>query len=120
MDLPGYGYAKVPKAITSNWQELIESYLVGRDALKLAVLLIDSRRGWMPKDIELREWLEEREQPYVVVVTKVDKLKSQKEKQQSQRALREGYSGELLECSAVTGRGVREIWQTITTKSKTP
>jgi len=120
VDLPGYGYAKVPKAITSNWQELIESYLVGRDALKLAVLLIDSRRGWMPKDIELREWLEEREQPYVVVVTKVDKLKSQKEKQQSQRALREGYSGELLECSAVTGRGVREIWQTITTKSKTP
>jgi GTP-binding protein len=120
VDLPGYGYAKVPKAITSNWQELIESYLVGRSALKLAVLLIDSRRGWMPKDIELREWLESQQQPYVVVVTKVDKLKSQKEKHQSQGALREGYSGEMLECSAVTGRGVREIWQTITTKSKTP
>ncbi len=120
VDLPGYGYAKVPKAITSNWQELIESYLVGRDALKLAVLLIDSRRGWMPKDIELREWLEEQQQPFIVVVTKADKLKTQKEKHQSQRALREGYSGEMLECSAVTGRGVREIWQTITTKSKTP
>jgi GTP-binding protein len=119
VDLPGYGYAKVPKAITSNWQELIESYLVGREALKLAVLLIDSRRGWMPKDIELREWLEAQQQPFIVVVTKVDKLKTQKEKHQSQRALREGYSGEMLECSAVTGRGVREIWQTITTKSKT-
>ena len=120
VDLPGYGYAKVPKAITSKWQELIEGYLIGRSALKLAILLIDSRRGWMPKDIELREWLESQNQPYVVVVTKVDKLKSQREKHQSQAALREGYSGELLECSAVTGRGVREIWQTITTKSKTP
>ncbi len=120
VDLPGYGYAKVPKAITSNWQALIEGYLVGRSALKLAILLIDSRRGWMPKDIELREWLEAQKMPYVVVVTKVDKLKSQREKHQSQAALREGYSGELLECSAVTGRGVREIWQTITTKSKTP
>lgn len=119
VDLPGYGYAKVPKAITSNWQELIESYLIGRDALKLAVLLIDSRRGWMPKDIELREWLEERQQPFIVVVTKVDKLKTQKEKHQSQKALRQGFSGEMLECSAQTGRGVREIWQTITTKSKT-
>jgi GTP-binding protein len=120
VDLPGYGYAKVPKAITNNWQELIESYLVGRSALKLAILLIDSRRGWMPKDVELREWLEAQQQPYAVVVTKIDKLKSQKERHQSQGALRQGYSGELLECSAVTGRGVREIWQTITTKSKTP
>jgi GTP-binding protein len=120
VDLPGYGYAKVPKAITSNWQGLIEGYLVGRSALKLAILLIDSRRGWMPKDIELREWLEAQGQRYIVVVTKVDKLKSQKEKHQSQAAIRDGFSGELLECSAVTGRGVREIWQTITTKSKTP
>jgi GTP-binding protein len=120
VDLPGYGYAKVPKAITSNWQELIESYLVGRDALKLAVLLIDSRRGWMPKDVELREWLEAQQLPYIVVVTKVDKLESHKERHQSQGALRKDYSGELLECSAVTGRGVREIWQTITTKSKNP
>lgn len=119
VDLPGYGYAKVPKAITSNWQELIESYLVGRPALKLAVLLIDSRRGWMPKDIELREWLEEQQLPFIVVVTKVDKLKSHKERHQSQQ-LRQGFGGEMLECSAVTGRGVREIWQTITTKSKTP
>jgi len=106
VDLPGYGYAKVPKAITANWQELIESYLVGR-------------RGWMPKDIELREWLEEQQQPFVVVVTKVDKLKSHKDKHASQASLRKDYTGEMLECSAVTGRGVREIWQTITTKSKT-
>ncbi|MEP7354027.1 MAG: ribosome biogenesis GTP-binding protein YihA/YsxC [Acidobacteriota bacterium] len=119
VDLPGYGFAKVPKAITVEWKGLIESYLVDRQALQLSVLLIDSRRGWMPKDIELREWLEFNNRRFIVVVTKVDKLKTQKERHQSLKALREGFSGEMLECSAVTGRGVREIWQAITT-IKTP
>jgi GTP-binding protein len=113
VDLPGYGFAKVPKEISSEWKGLIEAYLKKRESLSLAVLLIDARRGWMEKDIELREWLEANRRPYVVAVTKIDKLKSQKEKHQSRKALREGYSGELLECSAVTGRGVREIWQAI-------
>ena len=113
VDLPGYGYAKVPKEITSEWKALIEAYLTERQSLQLAVLLLDARRGWMEKDVELREWLESQHRPYVVVVTKIDKLKSQKERHESRKALREGYSGELLECSAVTGKGVREIWQAI-------
>jgi GTP-binding protein len=73
----------------------------------------------MEKDVELRDWLEFRERPYLVVATKIDKLKSQKERHQSLRALREGFSGEVLECSAITGRGVREIWQAIS-KIKKP
>jgi GTP-binding protein len=113
VDLPGYGFAKVPLEIRSKWQGLIESYLLDRKPLKLCALLLDSRRGWTPKDVELRLWLEHHKLPYVVIVTKVDKLKSQKERHHSQSALREGYSGEWLECSAVTGRGVREIWQAI-------
>ena len=68
----------------------------------------------MEKDVELRDWLEFHNRPYLVVGSKIDKLKSQKERQQSLSALRKNYSGELLECSAVTGRGVREIWQAIT------
>ena len=67
----------------------------------------------MAKDIELRNWLESHQRSYLVVVTKADKLKSQQEKHKSRSALRQGYSGEILECSAVTGRGVREIWQAI-------
>jgi GTP-binding protein len=113
VDLPGYGFAKVPQEIRSEWKGLIEAYLERRKSLRLAVLLLDARRGWMKKDVELREWLEANNRPYVVVVTKIDKLKSQKERHQSTKALRDGYTGELLECSAETGRGVREIWQAI-------
>jgi len=113
VDLPGYGFAKVPQNISRQWKPLIERYLLDRGALKLAVILLDARRGWMPSDVELRQWLEAHGRDYLVVVTKVDKLKSQKERHQSLGALRRDYAGEWLECSAVTGRGMREIWQAI-------
>jgi len=118
VDLPGYGFAKVPPQISRQWKNLIEQYLQDRPGLLLAVLLVDSRRGWMEKDVELRNWLEAHAVPYLVVATKVDKLKSQKERHQSLKALRAGYSGEMLECSALSGRGVREIWQAITKQKK--
>ncbi|MBZ5604082.1 MAG: ribosome biogenesis GTP-binding protein YihA/YsxC [Acidobacteriia bacterium] len=113
VDLPGYGFAKVPQEKSREWKALIEKYLSDRNALRLCVILLDARRGWMEKDIELRDWLEHNGLPYVVAATKVDKLKSQRERHHSLRALRNGYSGEILECSATTGRGVREIWQAI-------
>jgi GTP-binding protein len=113
VDLPGYGFAKAPKKIASEWRQLSEQYLLQRQQLRLLVLLVDSRRGWMEKDLELKDWLESHGVPYMVAATKIDKLKSQKERHQSLRALREGYSGEILECSAHSGRGVREIWQAI-------
>jgi len=113
VDLPGYGFAKVPSTISRQWKPLIERYLLDRGALKLAVLLLDARRGWMESDIELRRWLEEHGRNYLVVVTKTDKLKSQKERHQSWNALRRAYAGEWIESSAVTGRGMREIWLAI-------
>jgi GTP-binding protein len=113
VDLPGYGYAKVPKRITQEWKALIDSYLINRGALRLSLIVLDARRGWMEKDLELKEWLEAQGRPFAAVATKIDKLKTQKERHASRRALREGYAGEVLECSAETGQGVREIWQAI-------
>ena len=71
---------KFPRHITKEWKELIESYLLGRGALRLAILVLDARRGWMEKDVELKDWLEAHGRPYLVVATKVDKLKTQKER----------------------------------------
>ena len=112
-DLPGYGFAKVPKEITNSWKQLIDQYLTGRGSLRLSVIVLDARRGWMEKDIELRDWLECHGRRYIVAATKFDKLKSQSERHKSLKDLREGYAGEIFECSVVTGRGVREIWQAI-------
>jgi len=113
VDLPGYGYAKAPKAVTREWQKVIEAYLLHRKSLSLGVLLLDSRRGWMEPDLELKRWMERHGRPYIVVATKVDKL-NQKERSQSQRAFRAQYpEGEIIWFSAVSGQGVKELWQTI-------
>lgn len=112
-DLPGYGYARVPKEIRAEWKGLIEQYLTRRQPLKLCVLLLDSRRGWMEKDLELKEWLEFQQRPYVVVATKIDKL-NKREEHSGLAAIRKQLAGaQPVAFSAVTGRGVREIWQAI-------
>jgi GTP-binding protein len=116
VDLPGYGYAQVSQEQTQRWGRLIEQYLKRREPLALSVLLLDARRGWMEMDLELRRWLEFHGRKYIVVATKIDKLKTQKERARSMATLREPYpEGEPVLFSAVTGQGVREIWQAIQT-----
>ncbi len=113
VDLPGYGYARVPQAQTREWKQLIETYLTQRETLKLCLLILDARRGWMPQDLDLKRWLEAQDRDYLVIVTKTDKLKNQSEQQRGLAAVRRGTAEPLL-FSAQTGRGVREIWQAIT------
>ena len=112
VDLPGYGYAKVPLDIVASWKALIESYLLNRKSLELCVMILDTRRGWMDKDRELKEWLEAQGRPYLVAATKVDKL-NQSELHKGLASIRKESSGEIFPVSATTGRGVRELWQTI-------
>jgi len=111
VDLPGYGYARVPLASKDEWARLIEHYLQERKTLKLSFLILDARRGWMEKDLDLKNWLEANHHPYVVVASKMDKL-NQAEQQRGLKAIRQ--HAEPLPFSALTGRGVREIWQAIT------
>ena len=117
VDLPGYGYARVSKDRTLEWKKLIESYLLEREVLDLCILVLDARRGWMEKDLDLKQWLEAHGKPYLVVATKVDKL-NQSERQRSLADLSKGHGEPVLSCSAITGRGVREIWQAMTTKTR--
>ena len=113
VDLPGYGYAKVPAAIQKEWKFLIESYLYDRASLRLCVLLLDARRGWMDRDLELKHWLETRDRRYLVAATKTDKL-TQRELHQAVTAIRAQADGvEIMPISSTNGRGVRELWQTI-------
>jgi len=113
VDLPGYGYARAPARRQQSWGRLAESYLLARPNLVLSFLLLDARRGWMEKDLELKRWLEFHQQRYLVIATKIDKLKSQ-QLQRALVAIRQQLSdSDPVAFSALTGQGVREIWQAI-------
>jgi GTP-binding protein len=113
-DLPGYGYAQVSLEERAQWKDLIESYLLSRDSLALSFLLLDARRGWMDKDLELKSWLEFHNRRYQVIVTKVDKLKSNNQLKNGMAAIQSHlYGQQAIPFSAIDGRGVREIWQII-------
>ena len=75
VDLPGYGFAKVPENVRKQWQRLIESYLQERESLRNVVLIVDSRHGPTEQDRQLKEWLDYYERPVLIVASKVDKLK---------------------------------------------
>ena len=75
VDLPGYGFAKVPETVRQQWQRLIEAYLQERESLRNVVLIIDSRHGPTSQDRQLKEWLDYYDRPVLIVASKIDKLK---------------------------------------------
>ena len=114
VDLPGYGFARVSKEVKIQWRRLIEQYLLDRKSLLLCLLVLDARRGWMEPDLELKKWLEFHNRRYMVIATKTDKLKTQKEQRLGVDSVRShSPDKELLPFSAEKCRGVREIWQAI-------
>lgn len=74
VDLPGYGFAKAPKDVVKNWQNLINMYLVGRASLRRVFLLIDSRHGIKKIDEEIMDMLDKAAVTYQIVLTKIDKI----------------------------------------------
>lgn len=115
VDLPGYGYAKVSKAERRRWKELVESYLVGRDALRAAVLLQDLRRDVSEDETLLLEWLAERDVPAILALTKVDKLKPMRRAQRMRRlaAAVDLPRERVVATSAETGLGIPDLWRAI-------
>ena len=75
MDLPGYGFAKVPGRIKSTWDAMIEAYLLEREGLQMVVVLVDGEIGPTKLDIQMLDWLRHHEVPHHVVATKHDKVK---------------------------------------------
>jgi len=79
VDLPGYGYAKVSKKIRAQWQPMVELYLSKRTSLLGLVLLIDIRRDPGKEELDLVKWLESHGMPYLIILTKADKLSKTKQ-----------------------------------------
>ena len=75
VDLPGYGYARVPESVQRKWQNLVEAYLSERETLRNVVLIIDCRHNPTLQDRQLLEWLEYYQRPSLIVASKIDKLK---------------------------------------------
>ena len=74
VDLPGYGFAKVPKAMQNSWQSLISSYLEQRETLRCVVVIMDIRHEPKSQDTQLIQWLKQHSIPCLPVYTKIDKV----------------------------------------------
>lgn len=115
VDLPGYGFAKVPREVRDRWGPLIESYLSGTPELLGVVLLVDARRGIAADDERLIDYLARTGLPTLVALTKTDKL-NRSGQVAAARKVREALGvdeDQLLSTSARTGEGVDTLWESM-------
>ena len=115
VDLPGYGYAKVPVSVRKKWGPMIETYLSGRNTLKAVVVILDIRRTPQQEELNLLGWLSHYAIAAIVVLTKTDKISKNKAAQQH-RHIAHALSTDpkdLILFSAKTRRGRDDLWQAI-------
>ena len=117
VDLPGYGYAKVPESVRRQWGPMIERYLTTRNTLRGVVLILDIRRIPREEELNFIDWLALHGRPCVLVCTKTDKLSKNKRKQQvTNIADALGRSADdLLLFSAKTRLGKELVWSALET-----
>jgi GTP-binding protein len=116
VDLPGYGFARVPLEVKASWGKMVETYLRNRSNLKAVVVLVDIRRDLTEGDRDLLNWLQEYGITSIPVLTKADKLsrhKSLDRARQMEKKLEELSSARPTVFSAKTGEGKEEIWKRI-------
>ena len=113
VDLPGYGYAKVPHAVTDAWAPMIEGYLRNAQALKAVVVLLDIRRTPDERDRVLIEWLRQYNIPAIYALTKADKLN----RSETEKAIRIVRSEVGIDTALITssknGQGIKELFSEI-------
>ena len=115
VDFPGYGFAKVPLQVKAQWKSMVENYLKNRRTLKLVILLLDIRRVPSTDDISLIQWLEAFGIPFLIVLTKADKLSKNKYRSQ-ENIIQDSLlirKEEMISFSTVTRKGRQEILQHI-------
>lgn len=116
VDLPGYGYAKVPKRIKRNWDSMIVNYLKDNPRLKLLIAILDARRKPSELDLRLQGWILAYRIPFIYVVTKSDKLsKNQLHKQLGiiKQTLTPPEGVCFLPYSSKTRRGRKELLEVV-------
>ncbi len=116
VDLPGYGYARVSKAVKTEWSKRMLDYLRDREALRLVALLVDARHEASESDLHMLELLEQSEKPTLIVATKIDKVKRSL-RHKNVTVLRKGLGLDddalVIPFSSVTAEGVKDIWAVI-------
>ncbi|MFC1488751.1 ribosome biogenesis GTP-binding protein YihA/YsxC [Thermodesulfobacteriota bacterium] len=117
VDLPGYGYAKVPESVKKTWGPMIETYLSTRKTLRGVVLIMDIRRIPGQEELNFLDWLDYCSIPTVIILTKTDKLSKTKQKKQHQsigKAL--GVDdNDLILFSAKSRFGKDAVWDALST-----
>src|SRR3984893_12580762 len=112
-DLPGYGYAKAPKALKAEWSAAAENFLAKREHLVLSIHVVDSRHEPSKQDLQLHEWLEYHEKPHLIVATKSDKLSNNELRRSIDRAKHALKTNQVVTYSATLKRGREEVWSAI-------
>ncbi len=115
VDLPGYGYARVPEAVKKQWGPMIETYLSTRTSLKGVVLIMDIRRIPGDEELSVIDWLNHYRIPQILVLTKADKL-SKTRQISRQKEISEKLSvdkGKLILFSATSRQGKEHVWERI-------
>ncbi|MCA1590303.1 MAG: ribosome biogenesis GTP-binding protein YihA/YsxC [Acidobacteria bacterium] len=118
VDLPGYGFARVSKAMRADWGEMARRYLTDRAELKLSIQLIDARHEPTALDMQLHEWLVYTRKEHIAVATKADKLSRSHLDKQLKVIAREIRETRLMPYSSEVGTGRDEVWAEIETALK--
>jgi len=113
VDLPGFGYARVPQNIKSTWGDMVTTYLANRSQLMLSIHIVDSRHEPTKQDLQLHEWLEHSNKPRLIVATKSDKLSNNELRKNLEHIAHVLEDDSVVAYSAKTGRGRDELWRAI-------